>query len=317
MLSEMAPQVAPIFQLNANYELETLASEATALDAHLRKAASLKEFADELQLFAKRNRIQLPPQKTDSRLPTTGFVRQGHMFSALRRCIENAEFWSSEGLQKLLEDDYVMPGYDDDTIFQCIIRYKSFNLYKLISQTFPTVNNKHIVNSLKTILHDVVVDERIESLHRDGYFGECPVPEEVLVNISYVMLLPVDGDSLKDYLKLLSVDDAILLLQCFVFMLHVVSPALEKDPLKSAMFDGPITEKRIVAWMDLLLSAHLMALSSLSDVERLMSDITLCIQKQQLFYNELSELGTLLQHFQENTKPQKYNEAYAIETITL
>merc|ERR1712142_587024 len=239
------------------------------------------------------------------------------MFSALRRCIENAEFWSSEGLQKLLEDDYVMPGYDDDTIFQCIIKYKSFDLYKLISQTFPTVNNKHIVNSLKTILHDVVVEERIESLHRDGYFGECPVPEQVLANISYVMLLPVDVSSLKDYLKLLTVDDAILLLQCFVFMLHVVSPALEKDPSKSTLFDGQITERRVVVWMDLILSAHLMALSSLSDVERLMSDITLCIQKQQFFYKELSELSILLQHFQENKKPQKYDEAYTIEKITL
>jgi len=317
MLSEMAPQVAPIYQLNADYKLQTLASEATTLDSHLQKAVGLKEFAQELQQFAKRNRIQLPPQKTDSRLPTTGFVRQGHMFSALRRCIENAGFWSSEGLQKLLEDDYVMPGYDDDTIFQCIIKYKSFDLYKLISQTFPTVDDKHIVNSFKTILHGVVVEERIESLHRDGYFGECPVAEQVLVDISYVMLLPVDGGSLKDHLKLLTVDDAILLLQCFVFMLHVVSPALEKDPLKSALFDGQITERRVVVWMDLILSAHLMALSNLSDVERLMSDITLCIQKQQFFYNELSQLGILLQHFQENTKPQKYDEAYAIETITL
>jgi len=317
MLSEMAPQATPIYQLNASYKLETLASEATTLDSDLHKAVSLKEFAEELQQFAKRNRIQLPPQKTDSRLPISGFVRQGHILSALRRCMENAGYWSSEGLRKLLEDDYVMPGYDDDIIFQCIIKYKSFDLYKFISQTFPTVANKHIVNSFKSILHGVVVEERIKSLHRDGYFGECPVPEQVLVNISYVMSLPVDVASLKDYLKLLTVDDAILLLQCFVFMLHVVSPALEKDLLKSALFDGQITERRIIVWMDLILSAHLMALSNMSDVERLMSDITLCIQKQELFYNELSELEILLQHFQDNKKPQKYDELYSIETITL
>jgi len=322
MLSDMVPQAAPIYQLTEDCKLETLSPQAKNLESDLQKAGSLKDFANELDNFVRGTRTKLPIQMNkdrDTYPPISGIVRQGLIFSALRKCIERKGFWSSEGLKSLLKGGYVMPGYDDDVVLECIIKYKCFAVFQCISQIFTTVDGKYVAKSLKAILDGVYVSHEIECLHKDGRFADCPVPTKVISDISHVMLLPVDPASLKDYLKLLTVEEAVLLLQCFVFMLHAVSPALERNLRKSTKFGANMTEAKIIMWMDLLISAHLIAFSSLDTLERLISDITLCVKKQQFYYGEICELKTILGYFCERGKKVKVEPVgkYSIETITL
>jgi len=319
----MTPRASPIYLLKGSRDIETMETEVISMSLDLRKFNTLKEFTTELEKYARRNKKQIPQKKKQkisefSYMPSSGYVPQELIFSALRKCMTNETFWSAKGLDILLENNYITPGYDDELIFNCILKYKSYKSLKLIARSFEVVADKYIIKTLKSILDSVVLDES-KLLHTKLFSIDCPVSDKVIADLSYTMLLPVNKMSLKEYLKLLTLNEALMLLQCFNFMLHIVSPALVKGPLKSKWCEE-VTESLVVTWLDLLLTAHLMAFATSQTLHSVIPDISLCIKKQQYYYSNISRLASFLRYVKEERTietMQKPIGKYTIETITM
>ena len=249
--------------------------------------------------------------------PLSGYVPQESIFSALQTCMTSESFWSKEGLDILLENKYITPGLDDDVIFECILKYKSFSSLKFLAKSFNVVPEKYVIKTLKTIISMVDIGGA-KPLHTKLYSIDCPVTEDIAVNLTYVMLLPVNKVSLREYLKLLTADEALVLLQCLHFLLYAISPALLNKSTKTITFDEGITESKVVMWLDLLLTAHLMVFTTSPTLSPLVSDISMTIRKQQLFYHDVTQLGSCLRYLKETkTQPEKLMGEYTIETIRM
>jgi len=326
MATDMIPCASPIYRLKENQDVETMEAEVISISLDLQKFNTLKEFTTELEKYGRRNKKQIPQKKKQkvsefSYMPSSGYVPQELIFSALRKCMTNEAFWSAKGLDILLENNYITPGFDDDLIFSCILKYKSYTSLKLIARYFEVVADKYIIKTLKSILKSVVIEES-RSLHTNLYSIGCPVSDKVIADLSYTMMLPVNKMSLKEYLKLLTLNEALIFLQCLNFMLHIVSPALVEGPLKSNLCEGEeITERLVVMWLDLLLTAHLMSFATSQTLHSLIPDIRLCINKQQCYYSNISRLASFLRYVREERTTienmQKPIGKYTLETITM
>jgi len=320
MATEITPHASPIYLLNKNRDIETVEAEVISMSLDLTKFKTLKDFSNELEKYARSNKKQMPQKKKKlshfSYMPSSGFVPQQLIFAALRKCLANKTFWSSKGLQVLLENSYITPGFDDGLIFECILKYKSYASLKLIAKSFDVVGEQYILKTLKSILNCVVVDEA-KPLHKKLYTTDCPVADSIIVDLSYAMLLPVNKMLLKEYLKLLTLNEALILLQCFNFMLHLVSPALVKGPLNCKLFDEGMTENRVVMWLDLLVAAHLMAFATSHTLQSLIPEMRLFVRKQQYYYSHISQLASLLSYIREGKTIEKPIGQYTIETITM
>lgn len=287
----------------------------------LEKCGTLKVFSKQLEKYAKRYKEQVPQKKRQkvsefSFLPSSGYVPQEIIFSALRKCLTVEGFFSAKGLGVLLENMYITPGVDDDLIFEVILKYKAYSLLNIIAKTFNVVAEKHIVRTLKGILHGVSIDES-KSLCTNLYTVDCPVPSIVISNLIGVLKLPLNKVGLKDYLKLLTLNEALAFLQCLIYILHRVSPALVQGPLKDKLVDEGITESIVVIWLDLLLTAHLMAFATSNTLPSLINDIRLCIQKQKFYYSQISQLWSLLLCLKGGKSLEKPIAKYTIENINL
>merc|ERR1711973_829474 len=152
MTSDMPPQPTAIYRFTAKNDIETVTSEVGPITPDVQNIHNLKKFTKELQKFANRYKKQQPQRKKQKLefafIPSSAYISQELIFSALRKCVANEEFWSSKGLHVLLENKYIMAGYDDDLLFQCIIKYKSFSLLKLVAQTFHVVADRYVVKVL-------------------------------------------------------------------------------------------------------------------------------------------------------------------------
>jgi len=319
MTSDVVPPPTTIYRLTDKNDIETVTTDVGPPD--LQNIRNLKKFTKELQKFANRYKQQQPQKKRQKLefafIPSSAYISQELIFSALRKCVANEEFWSSKGLHVLLENKYIMAGYDDDLLFQCIIKYKSFSLLKLVAQTFHVVADRYVVKVLAAILHNIALDASVEIAHQSRYYSDCPVADSAIADMSYAMTLPVNKTTLRDSLKVLTLNEALITLQCLVYMLHVVSPALAEDATKRSKFDAGMTEGRIVLWMDLLLSAHLMGLATTPVLDSLIPDINLCLQKQLNYHSQFSELATFLKHAKMGSGKEQPIGKYAVETITL
>merc|ERR1711973_197086 len=321
MTSDMPPQPTAIYRFTAKNDIETVTSEVGPITPDVQNIHNLKKFTKELQKFANKYKKQQPQRKKQKLefafIPTSAYISQELIFSALKKCMVNENFWSAKGFQMLLENKYIMAGYNDALVFECIIKYKSFSLPKFVAQTFQVVGDKYVVQVLAAILHNIAVDDSAEVAQKGRYYSDCPVSDIAIADMSYAMVLPVNKTSLRESLKVLTLDEALITLQCLVYMLHVVSPALARDATKSSKFDGRMTEGQIVMWIDLLLSAHLMGFASTHILESLISDINLCIQKQLNYHTQVAELASFLKHAKSGNIVEQPIGKYAVETITL
>jgi len=321
MTSDVAPQPTAIYRLTDQYDVETVTAEAAPNIPNVQNMHNLKKFTKELQKYANRYKQQQPQKKKQKLeftfIPSSAYISQELIFSALRRCITDENFWSEKGLQGLLENKYIMAGYNDDIVFQCIIKYRSFSLLTLVANTFHVVADKYIIRVLAAILVNIAADGSVEVAHKSRYHSDCPVSDSAIADMSYAMTLPVNKITLKESLKVMTMDEALITLQCLVYMLHVVSPALAEDATKRSKFDARMTEDRIVLWIDMLLSAHLMGFATTPILDSLISDISLCLQKQLNYYSQVSELVSFLKHATSGNNGEQPIGKYTVESITL
>jgi len=334
MTSDMTPRpqstTTAIYQLTDNCDIKALNVDLGSVAPDLENLKSLKDLTRELEKYETGNKKQLqPPPKKKKKvdlpkvqidlpvIPSSAYVSQERIFSVLQNSISNEKFWSESSLRMLLENKYIVPGHNDDVVFNCIIKYKSFSLLKLVAQNFHIVTDKHVIRILSAILNGVTLEEATAAAQTSHYYSDCPVSESVVADLSYAMVLPVNKTTLSNSLKVLTLDESLILLQCLVFMLHVVSPALAKDVEKSSKFDDGMTEGRIVLWLDALLTAQLMSFATSHTMEVVMPDIKLCIQKQQNYYSQIAELASFLQHMRNGKSIEKPVGLYTIENISL
>jgi len=302
--------VAPLYTLNPNEINKTVEEVKTPLDIH--KFNNLKQFSNALQQLCQKNRkikqSKKKKQKVDIETlhrPSSGYVQQETIFSALQKCLSTGEekFWSKEGFDILLGNNYITAGLDDDKVFQCIWKYKAYSSFKEMAKSYIVVPEKYIIKTLKTML-----------LSSDENF---PPPHGVAENISFIVLLPVNKVVLKDYLKLLSVNEALLLLQCLHYLLKVVSPAINMQLPLGKSIDEDVSESKVVMWLDLVMTAHLMVFTTTPTLNPLISEIKSTLKKQQMFYGDVGKLNSYLQCLKEGGKtlPEKVIGGYTIETI--
>jgi len=177
---------------------------------------------------------------------------------------------------------------------------------------------------LKSILETRTEDEtkyvglKLNNME-SGILELGPVPD-ILINISYIVQLPINKIALKDYLKLLTIEEASFLFQSLRFLLYSISPALanQTTTVIRKSFDDSMKESKIVIWLDLLLTAHLMVFTTDPKLSPLITTMQNTINRQQMFYKNVAELGPCLKFLEGNmTLPQKAIGEYTLETIKI
>lgn len=241
------------------------------------------------------------------------------IFTALRRCLTSDKYWSESAFTTLLENKHIQAGYQDDVVFQCITKYKCFSLLKLIRQTFHVVADKHVVRVLSAVLQNIASTESaaLHSAQKSRYYSDCPVSDGALVDLTLALTLPFNKATLRDSLKALTLEEALLALHCLVYMMHVVSPALAPNTEKSSRFDAGMTEMCVVMWIDMLLTAHLMGLVTTPSFHTLIPDIMLCVQKQLTYHKEIGSLSAMLQRVMAGPVRRAPIGNYVIEMIQM
>jgi len=318
------PNVASYFVLKPK-------RSATVAKTHkpveLSKFKTLKDFTHQLESFIhKTTTIKITPEgfqqkkrKVDvtTHRPTAGYVPQETIFAGLEKCISNEEFWSKEGLDALLSNNCITPGINDDAVFKCIWKYNAYSSFKAMVVSYQIVPDKYILQSLKCLLNNVPAGE-VTALMSNLQTDVFSVPPGFVLDLSYIVLLPFNTSSLKDYMKLLTVDEALKLMQCFYFLLHLVSPALVTKCTDTNLIDEGVTERKVVLWLDLVLTAHIVVFTTSPSLSPIISDIKKSLQRQQVFYQNVGKMTPYLEYIKESkTLPEKIIGEYSIETITL
>lgn len=286
---------------------------------------SLEEFSQQLANFIQRstsisldNKHKKKKVESVSHRPSAGLIPQEMIFAALEKCATNEEFWCKTGLDILLSNNCITPGINDDVVFQLIWKYKAYSSFKEMAKSYQIVPEKYILQSLKCLLKNVPLSEAV-ALHTklENVDDDFRIPAFVL-DLSYIVFLPVNVALLKDYMKLLTVDEALVLLHCYHFLLHVVSPALPSTCRDAKNIDGDVMEKRLITWLDLILTAHLVVFTTTPTLVTAVSDIRKTLSHQKAYYEQIGKLTSYLEYINKSkTLPEKIIGDYSIETITL
>jgi len=333
MDTDTVQQVVPLYSLSGTHSVKPIPQAKSCIVKSLldiEKFDSLNDFNVELQKYRTdtRKKSQNKKQKLETKdgkghahspiLPSS-YLPEEVIHSALEKCLRSKSFWSKDVFDSLLESGYFAPGLHT-VIVECIIMYESFSSLQILSRSGPVVAEKHIVKLLKSVVAAMPASV-IQALHSKLCTTECPIDADIALNLSYIMLLPFDKVSLREYLKLLSLDEALVLLQFLHHSVWTRSPAVYRDPAlaKSEPYDEGLTEAKVVFWLDLVLTAKLMGFITSPTLSLLLKGLQKTVTRQKLFYKEVSSVGACLRLLEsmEGKKGPDLIRRYQIETITL
>jgi len=139
----------PIFVLKTSEDGITTVETKTELDTS--KFNSLKDFSEELEKYSsssnntstKKKKKKQKKQEIDEKLdedvtnlkPSCSFVTHEFISSLLNKCLTTEQFWSKEGFDSLLKNRHITIGVDDELIFDCIFKYKSYTSLKVLADS--------------------------------------------------------------------------------------------------------------------------------------------------------------------------------------
>lgn len=283
---------------------------------------SLQDLSKELELYAEKSkkvvcRKRKQHSESESILkPFSSYVTEGCITSALRKCNNNESFWSVVGLKSLISNHYITQA-SHAAMFDCIFKYNSIDVLETLVLNNYKISEKYLIQSIKHIVRSVQKTE-IEQLSLTLMWESCPVKENIAKELCYVIAFEFDEIYMKEQMKLLNADEALVLIQFLHYILYIESPALISDVSTDIEVSKHISESKILSWLDALLTTQLMIFATSPSLKDLISQLNKTITRQKQFYRDVSKLAPYLKHLKKNyTLPKKSVGKYTIETVTL
>lgn len=281
----------------------------------------LEELSKELEIYAEQNKKVLSRKRkhNESKViqkPFSSYITEGCICSALQKCKENKSFWSVVGLKSLISNHYVTQG-SHAVMFDCIFKYNSIDVLKTLATNNYKISEKYLVQSVKHIVRSVKKTD-IDNLSLSLIWESCPVDVLIAKKLCYVVAFEFDEVYMKEQMKLLNGDEALVLLQLLHYLLYIVSPALISNIDTDIEVSKDINENMIICWIDALLTAQLLIFTTSPTLKQLVSQLNKTISRQKQFYRDVSMLAPYLNHFKKHYNlPKKSVGKYTIETVTL
>ncbi|XP_057310908.1 nucleolar protein 11-like [Hydractinia symbiolongicarpus] len=300
---------------------EVTTAKESAIFKNVEEYQTLDNLAKQLDAYVLATEKALRKRKYDDenlRLshPSCSYVTESCLRAALQRCKRDPKFWSKNGLEYLIKNNYISKSLQGD-VFSCIFQYNVIDLLKISVRHIKGISEKCIVKCLKHIIKSVDksdIDKLTLTLSWDG----CPVDLDVAKILLCMIPVSFDETCMTEYLKLLTADEALVFLQFLHYILAVVSPALISNCITDIDVPKEITEKKVFSWVNCLLSAQLMTFNTSPTLKQLVPELKKTLSRLGNFYSDVASLAPYLEHFKsDRVLPKKVHGKYTIETITL
>ena len=208
---------------------------------------SLDDLHEKLQKLIDANTNESRKRKLDEnvqpRKPKAYYITETCLYRCLQRSLSEESFYSKTALSFLMKHQFITTVVHD-LVVDCIIKYKNISLLKPGILKFK-LNESLVLKLLKSIINKMN-PEITETIQKNIMLDGDLVDDSVVKEIGYILSLEVDMSLIREQLKLLLANEAVVLIQLLRTFLFKVSPAfpgkfeLDKKEYKK------VTEKKVI-----------------------------------------------------------------------
>jgi len=279
---------------------------------------TLDDLCQELEKFMNTERKVGEKRKLDKKKTNVKsrsfYITETCLCKCLERCINEKGFYSIQSLKYLIKKKLITSALHG-LLVECFMKYDDIGLIQIIS-TCIRLKEYLVVKVLLNVMGKME-SGTCEQIILNQDLNTCLVSTDILQRLLYIISMEIDFTILKEQFKLVVAKEAMTLLKILQYILNQVSNALEKDP-DFALNVQNITEKKVLGWLDSLVSAHTMTFATSPLMKSSIQNLDTSTKKQIEYYRTIGELFPYLDVLQKSYElPSRRLELYSIEVITL
>lgn len=241
----------------------------------------------------------------------------GHILS---RCHTDESFWSETAMKSIIYSKS-LPRRFYPLVFKCLFKYNALDLLEACTSSLANVPEACIVDSVKYLVRSDATDKSsMKASSETLRLVTCPVSSPASGYLLIVLTFSFDDHTLQSELARLTQNEALVLIQYLRYLLALASPALYSSHIADNVnIPESLTEKKILIWLELLLTTHLLSFVSSPSLRPLLMEIRKTFRHQIRFYKDLHSVGPYLEYFHKpfTLPPRSAIGIYTFETITL